>query len=66
MASKAVCKCEMNGMKSSEAEKGNPDEKHDRADDEEPKLVPPDLDIDEGDEEKNEGTDLPPAMPPKV
>ena len=55
----------MNGMKSSEAEKGNPDERHDRADDE-PKLVPPDLDIDEGDREKNEGTDLPPAMPPKV
>jgi hypothetical protein len=39
-------------------------EKHDRP--EEPQLVPPDLDIDEGDEEKKEGTNLPPGMPPKV
>jgi hypothetical protein len=56
----------MNGMRSSKEEKGNRDEKLDRADREEPSLVPSDLDIDEEDEEKNEETDLPPAMPPKV
>jgi hypothetical protein len=42
----------------------------DRADDrpegEEPKLVPPDIDTDEGDKEKKEGIDLPPAMPPMI
>ena len=54
------------GMRSSKEEKGNQDEKLDRSDREEPGLVPPDLDIEEGDEEKNEETDLPPAMPPKV
>ena len=53
-------------MNPSEEEKKNRDEKHDRADREEPRLVPTDLDIDEGDEEKHEETDLPPAMPPKV
>jgi hypothetical protein len=66
MASEAALKREMNGMSSSKEDKRNRDEKLDRADREEPSLVPPDLDIDEGDEEKNEETDLPPAMPPKV
>jgi hypothetical protein len=45
-------------------------EKNDRPDDEEPQLVPPDLDLgidsDEGEEAKKEGTGMPPAMPPKV
>jgi hypothetical protein len=54
----------VNGMNTSKEDKGNRDEKHDRADSEEPQLVP--ADIDEGDEEKHEETDLPPAMPPKV
>jgi hypothetical protein len=53
-------------MRSSKEEKGNRDEELDRADREEPSLVPSDLDVDEGDEEKKEKTDLPPAMPPKV
>ena len=53
-------------MRSSAEDKGNQNEKLDRADREEPSLVPSDLDIDERDEEKNEETDLPPAMPPKV
>jgi hypothetical protein len=66
MASEAALKREMNGMSSSKEDKRNRDEKLDRADREEPSLVPPDLDIDEGDEEKNEETELPPAMPPKV
>ena len=56
----------VNSMDPSKEGKGNQDEKHDRADKEEPRLVPSDLDIDEGDEEKREETDLPPAMPPKV
>jgi hypothetical protein len=60
----------MNGMKSSIEDKANRAEKNDRPDDEEPQLVPPDLDlgvdIEEGDEAKKEGTGLPPAMPPKV
>jgi hypothetical protein len=66
MASEAALKREMNGMSSSKEDKRNRDEKLDRADREEPSLVPPDLEIDEGDEEKNEETELPPAMPPKV
>jgi hypothetical protein len=53
-------------MRSSAEDKGNRNEKLDRADREESSLVPSDLDIDERDEEKNEETDLPPAMPPKV
>jgi hypothetical protein len=53
----------INGMN---PDKENRDEKHDRADSEEPQLVPADLDIDEGDKEKHEETDLPPALPPKV
>jgi hypothetical protein len=53
----------VNDMNPSEEDKKNRDEKHDR---EESRLVPTDLDIDEGDEEKHEETDLPPAMPPKV
>ena len=54
-------------MRSSAKGKGNRNEKLDRADsEEEPSLVPSDLDIDERDEEKNEETELPPAMPPKV
>ena len=48
---------------SKEEDKGNRDEKDDRAEGEEPRLVPADL---EGDEEKHEETNLPPAMPPKV
>jgi hypothetical protein len=56
----------MNGMKSSTEDTVNRTEKNDRPDDEEPQLVPPDLEIDEGDEAKKEGTELPPAMPPKV
>jgi hypothetical protein len=66
MASEAALKRAMNGMSSSKEDKRNRDEKLDRADREEPSLVPPDLEIDEGDEEKNEETELPPAMPPKV
>ena len=57
MASEAALKREMNGMSSSKEDKRNRDEKLDRADREEPSLVPPDLDIDEGDEEKNEETE---------
>ena len=69
-ASETVRKCEINGMKSSIEDKANRAEKNDRPDDEEPQLVPPDLDlgvdIEEGEEAKKEGTGLPPAMPPKV
>ena len=54
------------GMNPSKEDKENRDEKQDRADNEEPRLVPADLEIAEGDEEKDEETDLPPAMPPKV
>ena len=35
-------------------------------DSEKPRLVPADLDIPDGNEEKHEEIDLPPAMPPKV
>jgi hypothetical protein len=58
----------MNGMKPSKEDEVNPAEKHHRPDDKEPEpqLVPPDLDVDEGDEPKKEETDLPPAMPSKV
>jgi hypothetical protein len=44
----------------------NPPDKHDRPEDEEPLLVPLDLEIDEEEEEKNESTGLPPAMPPMI
>jgi hypothetical protein len=54
------------GMNPSKENKGNRDAKQDIADSEKPRLVPADLDIPEGDEEKHEETDLPPAMPPKV
>ena len=53
-------------MKPSKEDNVNRAEEHDRPDDEEPQLVPTDLDIDEGDEAKKEGTELPPTMPPKV
>jgi hypothetical protein len=53
-------------MTPSKEDKGKQEEKDDRADSQEPRLVPADLDIDEGDEEKHEETNLPPAMPPKV
>ena len=53
-------------MDPSKEDKGNQGEKHDRADKEKTRLIPVDVDIDEGDEEKREETDLPPAMPPKV
>jgi hypothetical protein len=62
MASEAIGKCELNGMNPSKEDKGNRDEKQDRAEEEKPRLVPDDLENVEGDEE----TDLPPAMPPKV
>lgn len=69
-ASETVRKCEINGMKSSIEDKANRAEKNDRPDDEEPQLVPPDLDlgvdVEEGEEATKEGTGLPPAMPPKV
>ena len=55
----------VNGMDPSK-EDINQHETRDRADKEETRLVPTDLDVDEGDEEKREETDLPPAMPPKV
>jgi hypothetical protein len=55
----------VNGMDSSK-EDINQHKTHDRGDKEETPLVPTDLDVDEGDEEKREETDLPPAMPPKV
>jgi hypothetical protein len=42
----------------------NRDEKEDR-DSEKPRLVPADLEFAEGDEEKYDETDLPPAMPPR-
>jgi hypothetical protein len=64
MASGAALKYEINGMRPSKEDKENREEKLDR-DPKEPSLVPSDL-VDEGDEEKNEETDLPPAMPPKV
>jgi hypothetical protein len=53
-------------MNPSKEGKVNPADKHDRPEDQEPRLVPTDLDIEEGDEEKNKGTDLPPAMPPMI
>jgi hypothetical protein len=61
----------MNGMKPSTEDNVNRAEKHDRPDEEEPQLVPPNLDLGEGDETKGDeakkvGTELPPAMPPKV
>jgi hypothetical protein len=65
-ASESVRSCEVNGMNPLKEDKENRGEKHDRADEEETRLVPPDIDIEEGDEEKNEETDMPPAMPPKV
>jgi hypothetical protein len=70
-ASETVRNCEMNGMKPSAEDNVNRAEKHDRPDEDEPQLVPPDLDLGEGDEAKGdeakkEGTELPPAMPPKV
>lgn len=55
----------VNGMDPSK-EDINEHEPYDSADKEETPLVPTDLDVDEGDEEKREETDLPPAMPPKV
>jgi hypothetical protein len=46
----------MNGMNPSKEDEGNGYEKLDRADGEDPRLVPVDLDIDEGDEAKHEET----------
>jgi hypothetical protein len=54
------------GMNPSEADKGNQEEKKDRADSDKTRLVPDDLEIPEGDEEEHKEPDLPPAMPPKV
>jgi hypothetical protein len=54
------------GMNPSKEDEGRQDEKQDRTDSEKTRLVPADLDVPEGDEEKHEETDLPPAMPPKV
>jgi hypothetical protein len=56
----------VNGMNPSKEDKGDRDEKQDRAEDEKPRLVPDDLENVEGDEEEHEEPDLPPAMPPKV
>jgi hypothetical protein len=53
-------------MNPSKEDKERQDEKQDHTDSEKPRLVPADLDVVEGDEEKHEATDLPPAMPPKV
>jgi hypothetical protein len=54
------------GMNPSEADRGNQDEKKDRADSKKTRLVPADLEIPQGDEEEHKEPDLPPAMPPKV
>jgi hypothetical protein len=53
-------------MNPSEADKGNQEERKDRADIDKTRLVPDDLEIPEGDEEEHKEPDLPPAMPPKV
>jgi hypothetical protein len=53
-------------MNPSKENKERQDEKQDHTDSEKTRLVPADLDEDEGDEEKHKETDLPPAMPPKV
>jgi hypothetical protein len=53
-------------MNPSKEEKERQDEKQDRTNSEKPRLVPAELDVVEGDEEKHQETDLPPAMPPKV
>ena len=53
-------------MNPSEVDKGNQDEKKDRADSDKTRLAPPDLEIPEGDEEEHKEPDLPLAMPPKV
>ena len=53
-------------MNPSEVDKGDQDEKKDRADSDKTRLVPADLEIPEGDEEEHKEPDLPPAMPPKV
>jgi hypothetical protein len=53
-------------MNPSKENKGDRDEKQDRAEEEKLRLVPDDLENVEGDEEEHEETDLPPAMPPKV
>jgi hypothetical protein len=65
-ASEPVRKCEFNGMNPSKEGNVNPPDKHNRPEDEEPQLVPSDLDVDEGEEEKEKRTDLPPAMPPMI
>jgi hypothetical protein len=54
------------GMNPSKENRENRDAKQDIADSEKPRLVPADLDIPGGNEEKHEEIDLPPAMPPKV
>ena len=54
------------GMNPSEEDKGNQEERKDRADIDKTRLVPDDLEIPEGDEEEHKEPDLPPAMPPKV
>jgi hypothetical protein len=54
------------GMDPSKENKENRDANQDIADSEKPRLVPADLDIPDGNEEKHEEIDLPPAMPPKV
>jgi hypothetical protein len=56
----------VNSMNSSDQDKANRDEKPDRSDNKEPKVVPADLHIHDENEEKSEEIDLPPAMPPKV
>jgi hypothetical protein len=55
-------------MNRSKEDNVNPAEKHERPE-EEPQLVPPDLDLgvtDDEEEEKKEGNKLPPAKPPMI
>ena len=53
-------------MNPSDDDRVKRDQKEYRADSEKPRLIPDELDLAEGDEEKSEETDMPPAMPPKV
>lgn len=53
-------------MNPSEEDKRAGDESDDLDEGLEPSFIPSDVDVQEGDEEKGEGTRLPPAMPPGV
>jgi hypothetical protein len=52
------------GVKSLEETKLALDDKEDLAETADPGTIPADTDIQEGDEENEDGPDLPPAMPP--